>query len=118
MVKSLTSSELDKTLAHYESRGAGQLSNRTTENSLARFSAQIRGSFCNNPNASSRDQQARTLQRIDDALTKRSSFDHHNTQIDYEALKTQHAELITQGKNSVDIAQWIGHKLNISSWRA
>ncbi len=37
--------------------------------------------------------------------------------INYPQLATEHAELISQGKTSVEIAQWIGDKLNIPSWK-
>lgn len=39
-------------------------------------------------------------------------------QIDYQQLAQEHAELILQGKTSVEIARWIGDKLAIPSWKA
>lgn len=38
--------------------------------------------------------------------------------IDYKQLANEHSELLTQGKTSVEIAHWIGNKLNIPSWEA
>lgn len=39
-------------------------------------------------------------------------------EINYQKLATEHAEIIAQGKTSLEIAQWIGDKLNIPSWKA
>lgn len=38
--------------------------------------------------------------------------------LDYKALAFEHAELIKQGKTSLEIATWMGEKLNIASWKA
>lgn len=38
--------------------------------------------------------------------------------INYEALKTEHAELISSGKTSIEIASWLGEKLGIESWKS
>ncbi len=60
------------------------------------------------------------------ALTVRDNVAHniaHDTsettqEIDYKLLANEHAELIKEGKTSVEIAQWIGDKLNIPSWES
>lgn len=39
-------------------------------------------------------------------------------EIDYNQLATKHAELIAKGRTSIEIAEWIGDKLNIASWKA
>lgn len=36
---------------------------------------------------------------------------------DYTLLANEHAELIRQGKNSLEIAILLGDRLNITSWR-
>lgn len=38
--------------------------------------------------------------------------------LDYKSLTTEHAELIKQGKTPLEIATWMGEKLNIASWKA
>ncbi len=48
-----------------------------------------------------------------DATTKETT-----KTINYKQLAAEHAELIKQGKTSVEIAEWIGDKLNIPSWKA
>jgi hypothetical protein len=38
--------------------------------------------------------------------------------INYTVLAREHAELISQGKTSLEIATWLWEKLNIASWKA
>lgn len=38
--------------------------------------------------------------------------------LDYKTLALEHAELIKQGKTSLEIATWMGDKLNIASWNS
>lgn len=46
------------------------------------------------------------------------STESQKEKLDYKTLALEHAELIKQGKTSLEIATWMGEKLNIASWNS
>ena len=53
--------------------------------------------------------------KTSDAQTLKTTTEPVN---EYTGLATEHAELLKQGKTSLEIAGWLGEKLNIASWKA